>query len=428
MQKPLLLLLVISLALSSCEKDDTTIPCEEQTPIIFLHGLLAAGDTYANQFMRFKANDYCDDRLYVTDRNTLAMGADLVTPLDAFIDQVLAATGASKVHLAGHSAGGGLGYSYLSDANRAAKVDRYIHIGSAPQAGPAGPNGEIPTLNIWSPQDEILEGSDIPGAVNAQILGADHYEVATNAAAFEAMYKFLNDDKAPNTTKLEPEGEIALSGKVLTLGENVAQIGASVRVYSIDQSTGERVTNSPLATFTTDANGLWGPYSAVADTKYEFQVTTGNTDDRPVSYFREGFIRSDDLVYLRTIPSGLSLAANLLSELPEDDDQSVLIVFSANKAVIEGRDELTVNGINLATPAFASADQTTIAFFLYDDGDGQTEEQVQGAFSNFLFLNGVDIFFPTTSPQSIPIEFNGRSLAVPNFKSDSEGIVIAVLN
>ncbi|HRG88387.1 MAG TPA: hypothetical protein PLW44_05160, partial [Chitinophagales bacterium] len=104
------------LFISSCakDKDDNNSNngdgCKQLHPVIFLHGFLASGDTWANQVMRFTSNGYCDNLLYAYDWNTLGGGND-VNALNTFIDTVLARTGATQVDLVGHSAGGGYGYS-----------------------------------------------------------------------------------------------------------------------------------------------------------------------------------------------------------------------------------------------------------------------------------------------------------------------------
>ena len=98
---------------------------------MFLHGFLGSGDTWTNHAMRLSSNGYCDEHIVAFDWNTLdqaeSAGADRVVELDARINQVLSLTGASQVDLVGHSAGGGLSYSYLEDADRAAKVAHYVH-------------------------------------------------------------------------------------------------------------------------------------------------------------------------------------------------------------------------------------------------------------------------------------------------------------
>jgi len=392
-------------------------------PIVMCHGMLASGDTYAKQAQRFAQNGQCSNRIFVMDRNTLG-GGSAVPALDAFIDNVLQVTGATQVELVGHSAGGGLGYDYLSDATRAAKVAHYVHIGSGVQAGPAGPNGEVPTMNIWSPYDAIVAGGDIPGAQNVELPMQDHYQVATSEEAFTAMYTFFRGMPPANAT-LVPDGRRTVAGRAVSLGENVPLADARINVYPLNAATGFRTSAQPAHTFITDAQGFWGEFNAVANTYYEFEVVpqTG----RKLHYYREPFIASDRLVYLRSLPGAGSLAGLLLGSLPSNDAQAVVTIFTANQAVISGRDDLRSNGFELSTPQFASEDNTTIAFFLYDgNNDGQTNGTPVGLFGTFPFLSGIDVFFPTVQPESIELTFAGRTMRVRNWPSATEGITIAV--
>ena len=105
-----------------------------------------------------------------------------------------------------------------------------------------------------------------------------------------------------------------------------------------------------------------------------------------------------------------------------------MAVFSANQAVIDTRDNLTVNGTLISTPDIAPADKTAIAFFLYDDGDSTTELTPVGSFGGFPFLAGVDMFFPTEPSGSIHLQYNGRTMNVKNWKSATDGIIVAVFN
>ncbi len=426
------ILFIIGLVIiSACKQDDEmeTIPCDSSVlPIVMAHGFLASGDTYATQVQRFTSNNYCSDRLFAFDWNTLEQdGAEDL--LDAFIDDVLAQTGATQVNLVGHSAGSGLGYGYLTDATRAAKVAHYVEVGSGANAQPAGPTGEIPTLNIWSEDDLIVPGGDIPGATNLQLSGVDHYEVATSAVTFEAMYEFFND-KSPTTTSILSEEEISISGRAVALGENTPIGGATVNIYALDAATGARRNGEPDATLTTDAGGYWSGFTAEADTYYEFHLLGSGPSDRAIHYYREPFTRSNSLVYLRGFPPASSLAGILLSNVPQDDNQSALAVFTANQAVLSGRDELSVDGFDLATPEYAAPEKTNIAFFLYDDGNNQTDGNIHAVFNVFLpaFLIGLDYFIPTTEPGSVELKFNGRAMHVPNLKSGTDGTIVAVFD
>jgi len=41
------------------------------TPIVFVHGFLGSGDTYASQFQRFQDVGYSNDQLFVYDWNSI---------------------------------------------------------------------------------------------------------------------------------------------------------------------------------------------------------------------------------------------------------------------------------------------------------------------------------------------------------------------
>ena len=118
-----------------------------------------------------------------------------------------------------------------------------------------------------------------------------------------------------------------------------------------------------------------------------------------------------------------------MSAIPADDAQTVVAVFCGSQAVIHGRDQLRIDGFDLSAEQYAPAEATNIAFFLYDDGNGQTSGNPHAIFS-FLgsFLTGIDYFIPTASPASVALSFNGRSLNVPNLKSKTEGVVVAVFD
>lgn len=433
MRKTLFITTALWLALMACRKDKNPSAnnngnfCGKHTPIVFVHGFLASGDTWAAQVMRFTSNGYCADRLYAFDWNTLAQGADNAALLDRFIDSVLQITKASNVNLVGHSAGGGLGYTYLSNSQRAAKVSHYVHIGSNVQSGPAG-NGTVPTLNIWSPQDLIVQGGDINGATNVRLDGKDHYEVATCQETFEAMYAFFNNGKNPENQDIVPESTVKISGRALTLGENQPRAGAEIRIFEVDAATGFRKSSSPRHTLIADSRGYWGPVEVKRETHYELEIHTKLTGDRVVYYYREPFKRSNPLVYLRTLPPANSFVGLLFSGLPNSANQSLLTVFAASQGVSAGRDSLIVNNLTVSTSTLSPPSKNAIAFFLYDgNNNGQSDLTPVGLFAQFPFLVGADMYFPASPRGTITCRLNGRTLNVENKPSNS-GITIAVFD
>lgn len=429
--RKLLSILCLSIFLASCvpfvpidlPSSSQLPPCDEQTPIVFAHGNLASGDTYSLVVQRFEQNGYCSDRLFAFDWNTIGFEANK-QKLTQFIFEVLRETGAEKVHLVGHSAGSYLGYDFLKQQLRADLVDKYVHLAGEGYSQPAGPGGSVPTLNVWSEFDFVVPGSDMGGAFNLSFEDKDHFEVATSAETFEQMYLFFLGEPPASTTLL-PTEELIISGKAVSFGENIPATGGTIEIYKIDPSNGERISQEAI--FEIREFGFWGPFEAEQDTYYEFLVYTGLPGDRPIAYYTEPFLRSNQLFYLRTYPPQNSLASALLNAIPSDDDISISAAFSANRSVITGRDELTADGIDLATPEFASPEQFSIAIFLYDDNDnGVTDLFSVAAFDEIANLTGVDFYKAGDIEGFTTYVYNGRTLRIPNKPSESEGFSVGI--
>lgn len=420
---------------TSAPTPDVALPSCDAThpPLVMAHGLLASGDTWSAHVRRFVANGECADRFHAFDWNTLDRGRDHAADLDAFIEAVRAQHGVEQVDLMGHSAGGGLGYQYLGEAARAAKVRRYVHVGSGEAPAPAGPEGgtPVPTLNLWSRGDTVVPGTDIPGATNVTLETEDHYAVATSAAGFRAVFDFLREGAAPATD--DPtgdsgsDGRVTLSGRAVLLGENTPDTGAQVQVFALEAASGARLDDTPEATFDIAEDGRFGPFEADTTQRYEFLVTSPRAGSRPVRYFHRPFVSDDALVYLRTLPT-TGLPGALLGQIPFDDAHAVVVVYLARGAMLAGRDTLALEGENVATEAIAAADDTTIALFVYDEGSDRMNGSSTAAFEAFPFLAGLDRFLEPDPARSVPIAFNGVSLDIPRRPSGTEGAAIVVFD
>lgn len=102
-------------------------------PVVLVHGLGATmGENWATMSPLLKNNGYCVFALTygrVAGDNYvggLAKMEDSTKELATFVDTVLAATGASKVDLLGHSEGTVMPQYYLKFRGGAAKVDKYV--------------------------------------------------------------------------------------------------------------------------------------------------------------------------------------------------------------------------------------------------------------------------------------------------------------
>ena len=394
-------------------------------PVVMVHGFLASGDTWAPFAQLFTSNGYPWKKMFVFDWNSLNAGANQNAALNALIDNILLKTNADKVDLIGHSAGGGVCYTYLKEPKNAAKVAHYAHVASSNQPGPAGAAGEVPTMNLWSDGDKVVAGGNINGAINVLLKEKDHYEVATSTESFGKIFEFFQNRKA-DRLDYTVEEQPCIAGRALTFGENQPIANATIAIYEVDAKSGQRI-GSAIAMVQTDQEGIWPAVVIKPNTRYEITVTESVSGKKTIHYYREGFVHTNFLVYLRTIPPPTSLAGILLSGLPTDPAQTVLNVFSASSAMISGRDSLVVDGQFLTSNAIAPASKTMIALFLYDTGNKKTDLTALPLFGSFTFLNGIDVFFDTSLTSPILCRKNDRTLALGRWPGDKD-IVIAVFD
>ncbi|MCS7035497.1 MAG: alpha/beta fold hydrolase [Saprospiraceae bacterium] len=402
--------------------NETALP----RPVVFVHGFLASGDTWTRFYSDFVRAGYPPERLYAHDWNTLNQAADHVKALDEAIDSVLARTGARQADLIGHSAGGGLAYRYLADSTRAAKVARYVHIGSARQKQPAGPGGRTPTLNLWSDGDRVTAagGGDIEGATNRMLPGLDHYQVATHPNAFREVYRFLNDS-LPRLRPIASKTSLSIGGRAVFFGDNKPASEGSIELYYTDPRTGQRLSEQPAAQTQADAQGRWHLENVRPKTPAEL-VLRASQSARPVHYFFAGFEQPNPLVYLRALPTGASMTAMLLAGLPDTSAQSVISIYVSHQAVQAERDTLTIDGLTLSTLTLAPPEKTAISFFLFDEnGNGRTDGTALNRFARFPFLNGADAFFSPDDGAPVEVYFNGQRQRVRKIPSN-QGVQVIV--
>ena len=111
---------------------------DSQPPFVMAHGFIGAGDTWSRPVRLFTRNGHCVDRYYAFDWNSIDREADHARTLDIVIDEVRRTHGVDKVDLIGHSAGGGVSYTYMEDPDRAKKIRNFRNSGT-PRAACARP-------------------------------------------------------------------------------------------------------------------------------------------------------------------------------------------------------------------------------------------------------------------------------------------------
>jgi hypothetical protein len=421
---------------SDCDKS--------RRPIVFVHGTVANGESFAHPALLLASNGYCPDRIRAIEYNSLiaapcadgaktcafaldraATYAGAKTAIDKAIDELREQTGTDKVDLLGHSQGSGHGAQYAGE--NADKVAHYVHLaGGQLEADPGG----VPTLCLSSTGDRpvtckttknhTFEDDDL-----------DHAAVSSSTDAFVEIYKFLNDDKAPKFTDVQCGEPITLEGRAPTFGDNTFLEGSKIEVYELGQDAQKR--GAPVKTFEIGADGNFGPWDAKRGKAYEFKMVPPPGDSRrPRHTYMQPFTRSDRLLRFNFETKDPTASATG-KQVNFDDSHSVIVARRRQKAFLFGRDELTVDGFAAINDQNAAARTVTCGLYLYDKsltdepgpGDGESSG---GSIIKGTFVNSADVFMPTDKPDFINIEFNGVTTRVPNWRSNSEGISLVLVD
>lgn len=139
-------------------------------PILFVHGWNSSSSAWTTMVNRFAADGWTTAELNNWSYTYSQSNATTAGQIQTKVDQILAATGATKVDLISHSMGGLSTRYYLKNLGGTAKVDEWVSLG--------GPNHGTNTANFCG-QTSCVEmrigstfltnlnaGDETPGAVN----------------------------------------------------------------------------------------------------------------------------------------------------------------------------------------------------------------------------------------------------------------------
>jgi len=327
--------------------------------------------------------------------------AEHMATLAAEVKKVLAATGAKKVVLVGNSRGGYAIRNFIANGGGAALVSHAV-LGGVPNhgvyadaarragnefngAGPfltalnrgSGDGNEITPGVAWltirsdrndkyaQPDGALLgapgmatnvtfEGPALKGAENVVIAGVDHRETSFSPQAFAETFRFIAG-RPPATLAVVPEARVVLDGVVSGLGldnrqgdfaTNLPLPGATVEVYAIDATTGER-RGAAVHRKTIAADGRWGPFVADGETRYELVVAAPGYATTHI--YRSPFARSSSFVSLH--PERLADA---------DREAKSLVTMTRPRGYFgAGRDRMSFDGAS--PPPGVSAGVATIS-------------------------------------------------------------------
>jgi hypothetical protein len=357
-------------------------------PVIFVHGYEGSGSQFESQQLRLTSNGYPGKYIAVFEYDS--------------------------TQFAGAIAGAGI--SSQQEAPLFVQLDGLIAHMKAITHRPKGP--------ISPP------GRKIKGARNVSIPDSTHVQCATSPRSFALFYKFFTG-KTPQTTQIvRQKGSITLSGRDVNFPQNTGLSGATVQVWPIDQTTGQRTSTTPLASFPTDDTGNWGPVRVKSGKRYEFaEVRSGFPTHH---FYYEPFIRSDQLIRLLE-----SDALRTAGGVP--DPRSVAMVIIRYKELWGDQgsqsDVLTINGLsvcNAITCPLSKEVNGLVAADFNHDGMSEPTQTWMPYQSLGYFVSSVDVFAPAQTPPNGEVTIGLKSrghgpvstITFPNYSATTDDVTV----
>ena len=376
-----------------------------QLPIVFVHGNGDWAALWSTTIWRFESNGYDADRLFAVNMaNPSAPGDDTkaeenrsstidqAAQLASFVTRTLLSTGEDKVILVGSSRGGNTIRNYVKFAGGYTNTAMAVLCGTPNHgvyAAPVALNSEwngmgnfLARLNAVSevypavqfvttrsdkndkyaqPTGEFIgrpgkptgvdnTGPELRGAFNIVLPGLDHRELAFHKLAFNEIFQVITG-RAPAKLDIISEKKPVINGIISGSANgsytNLPLAGATVAVYAVDPSTGERQADA-LLTKTTGVDGVWGPLNADPTAYYEFVV---NAENYPTTRF-----------YLTPFPRSCRYFHFRLSPLPDGHKEAGadVTLYRPRGYLGQGRDIFLIDGkvpegVNPGVPGTESA-------------------------------------------------------------------------
>lgn len=431
-----------------CTPSDAPTPNIEEdalTPVLFIHGGAGSAAQFESQAQRFMANGYPADHIAVFEYNSSLNVEDEAetrnAQINAIIDTLLAASGAKKVNLLGHSMGTQVSFNFLSDPDNAARVAHYVSIdGRACDAPPGG----VPTLALWGQyvDREITGAAENVYPDPANPIG--HIESCTAAQSFERMYEFFNGE-APEISDIPiAEGDtVSIAGKVAYFPANTGALGI-LEIYKLNADTAQR-DGAALATLAIDAQGHFGPLEVEKGQYYEFAFEHAAGGKH--YFYREPFMADNYFLRFNTSVPGAGIGENLSKTA---NHTSILVTRDKEMWGDQGasNDQLEIDGQDVldsqAGVTGAALLKRLSGLFLMDWGTDKTafsspknpanppdqltdlSAPIGGYFALLPFMSAFDVYIPANPARAVTLKLTPRGgkgfaqvIKVPAWQSDT---------
>jgi pimeloyl-ACP methyl ester carboxylesterase len=354
------------------------LPDDVALPIVFVHGFAGSAQQYESQAMRFVANGYPAERIVAYDHDGAGLDIEGYTAgLDEVVDQTLEDLQADQVYLVGHSRGTTVSSAYLGDADRAAKVAKYVAIDGQPCPK------VVPCV---APNQAALPGQA-------------HVETATSKESFAMQYQFLVGEE-PDVVDIVAQREpVVLSGRAVNFPANTGREGTTLDVWEIAPDTGQRIGPEPVASFDLGADGAFGPLEVKTGGHYEYALSSDPSSTEHHLY-PQPYVRSSGLVRLLSSPPDGPTRTNTNAG---DDHSSIIAIRMREWYATDAADVLEVS-TDGSEPVNAIVDfvgDGAIGLHLHDDDatPGETSFAALPYFAEQPFQSGIDVFMPA-SPEA----------------------------
>jgi len=228
--RSLYLLLAPALLVVGCEPAPTrsdagsarlAVSTATRHPILFVHGWQGDSTNWKTMIGRFKTDGWTDKELYNWKYNSDQSNATTAEQVRTKINEILAATGASKVDVITHSMGGLSTRYYAKKLGGDQKIDAWVSLGG-PNHGTTTANACTTTSCVemrigstfltdlnsgdetpgtprygtwWSPCDEVIDPDDsvlLSGATNTRTTCITHNRLLEDAGVYKQVRDWVH--------------------------------------------------------------------------------------------------------------------------------------------------------------------------------------------------------------------------------------------
>lgn len=178
------------------ETTTTTAATSAHDPILFVHGWNSSGSVWGTMISRFQADGWTSADLNNWSYNYRQSNKTTASEISAKVDEILAATGKSKVDIITHSMGGLSSRWFSKFLGGDVRIDEWVSLG--------GPNHGTDTANLCF--DTSCKEMRIGSAFLTELNSGDESPGAVNYATW----------MSPCDTIINPDSSVAVSGATNT--------------------------------------------------------------------------------------------------------------------------------------------------------------------------------------------------------------------